>query len=372
MSFPDLETLSGQKIFVTGATGFIGRRMVEGLLANNVEVTALLRSRHGAAGLARLGVKVIVGSLSDQNVLTEALTGQTAVVHMAYDVRGSVESNIAAFDGLFTAARLTGVGRFIHVSSIVVYDDWPDGVIDECSPSTESDANSYRFAKLTMENRLLSDEMPSAIIQPSLVYGPGSALWTDKIAEQLLTGTVVVPQPEGNCNAVFVDDVVQAILRAIALPDLKQERFIISGAEPIKWSDLLSGYTAILGTGKVRYEPLQVLLDRLEAEPVQHSQSSRPSTAARISAFGRRVLGRNRFEALVLALRRRLAKHGGDIYPDWHLTRLYSSQGICRIDRARERLGYDPQYTLEQGIAATSAYLNARYSVNSKSGFQQG
>ena len=372
MPFPMLESLAGQRVFVTGATGFIGRRLVAGLVANEARVTALLRSRHGGAHFRRMGLDVVVGSLSDPEALSAALSGRSVVVHLAYDVRGSAETNLKTFNTLYDAAVKTGVGRFIHVSSIVVYNGWPSSEIDEDSPANGTGGSPYRQAKLAMEQRLISGDIPVAILQPTLVYGPGSALWTDALAQQLLSGTVVLPEPEGQCNAVFVDDLVQAILRATALPDLGRERFIISGAEPVSWSGLLDGYAASLGVGKIRHEPIETLQERLGPEPTTDIPPAGPSVAAKVSALGRRVLGRERFEALVRAARRRVAKPEGDVYPDRYMTELYSSSGVCRIGRARDRLGYDPEYTLDKGLAATSGYLNKRYATDIQNRKQQG
>src|SRR5690606_39281896 len=82
---------------------------------------------------------------------------------------------------------------------------------------------------------------------PTIVYGPGSALWTDGFATALLGGGVVLPEPAGLCNGVFVEDVVQACLKAATLPDLGRERFVISGPAPFPWSALLQGYVRALG-----------------------------------------------------------------------------------------------------------------------------
>jgi nucleoside-diphosphate-sugar epimerase len=362
VKFAGSERVQGRAVFVTGASGFVGRRLVAALLANGARVTALLRSRHGAKALERSGARVVIGALDDSAAMERALRGQDTLFHLAYDMRAPAAASLAAFGGLMAAARAADVGRIVHVSSIVVYDGWPGEDLTEDSPGDRPGGTPYRQAKMAMERALLASDVPAAILQPTLVYGPGSMLWTDRPADWLSGGTVVLPRPEGLCNAVFVDDLVQALLRAAVLDGLGQERFIISGPAPGKWSELLEGYAEAIGTGTVRHVPLDDIEARLPPEAPQDAPD-RPPLAARISAAARRILGRERFEALVRGAKRRLAPggKGGEVWPDRYMLELMSTAGTCRIDRARARLGYAPEYDLAKGLAATAPYLQARH-----------
>ena len=114
----------------------------------------------------------------------------------------------------------------------MVYDGWPGEDLDEAGTMQRPGGSPYRQAKIRMEAQLMAGPVPAAILQPTLVYGPGSALWTDHLADTLAHGTQVLPEPEGLCNGVFVDDVVQAMFRAATMKDLGRERFIISGPDP--------------------------------------------------------------------------------------------------------------------------------------------
>lgn len=361
MNFTGSEKLRGQAVFVTGATGFLGGRLISALLESEARVTALLRSRHGAKGLEAKGATVVTAALGDRKAIADALRGHDILMHLAYDVRATSEKNLSDFTALFSAAQDAGIGRIVHTSSIVVYDVWPNADLDETSPVQRSGGSPYRQAKIEMEKQLMAGPIPAAILQPTLIYGPGSALWTDQLTENLATGTQVLPQPLGLCNGVFVDDVVQAILRAAVLADLGQERFIISGPEPVAWSDLLSGYSRIIGKGELRLEPYQTLSDRLGPEPDHDAGPETLSVAARIGALGRTLLGRERFEALVRAIKRRVSSGDGAAYPDRHLLELFAAKGRCSIVHAQERLGYQPDYSLEKGLAATADYLRGRF-----------
>ena len=348
--------LRGRKVLVTGASGFIGRRLVAALCAAGTEVTALGRTRHSLDALGGLAVRFVKGALGDDRLMAEAVKGQEVIFHLAYDFRQSGAENVAAADSLFRAAEAEGRARIVHLSSIVVYDDWPGGALTEASPMARPGGSPYRRAKIAIEERLMTGTRPALILQPTIVWGPGSSLWTDGFAEALMAGAVVLPEPQGLCQGVFVEDVVQACLRAAIAPDPNRERFIINGPKPFGWSELIGGYRDFLGRGEVRFEPADAL--RPAVAHIEQAEDTGPSAAARISAVGRRILGRERFEALVRAARRRL-KRGGEMRPDAHLYELMVARGSCPPDAARLRLGYQPEFGLAEGLAATSDHLRA-------------
>ena len=345
--------LAGKRVFVTGGGGFIGRRLIAALSAANAEISALSRSSRVGGG-----ARPVKGGLRDRDLLAKAMGGHDVLFHLAYDVRASGADNLAGFRTLMEAAEAAGISRVVHTSSIVVYDGWPERDLTEESPTDRPGGSPYRQAKIAMEKALLDGRLPAAILQPTIVWGPGSALWTDALAEALTAGAVVLPEPEGVLNGVYVDDVVQAMLRAALVDELGQERFIISGPDGQKWSDLIGGYGAALGKGGVRYEPLADLQTRLGEKPPE-GEDHGPSAAARISAMARQVIGRDRFEGLVRMAKRRLAK-GGDFYPDHHLLDVFAGTGRCSTVQARSRLGYEPVFGIAGGMAETAPYLKSR------------
>ncbi|MCA8879688.1 MAG: NAD-dependent epimerase/dehydratase family protein [Rhodobacteraceae bacterium] len=359
METSGLDGFSGRRVLVTGASGFIGRRVVPALRAAGAKVTVLSRSRSGSA-LAD-AVDSVAGDLGRRGDVDRALAGQDVLVHLAYDVRATAAQNLADFETLLAAAGAAHLARVVHASSIVVYDGWPGADLDESCPMIRPGGSPYRRAKIAMEQRLIASGLPVTILQPTLVYGPGSTLWTDTFAEWLAAGAVVLPEPEGRCNAVYVDDVAQALVRAAAQDGSGQARFIISGVSPVSWSDLLTGYAGILGRGSIRHEAMAALAARVGPAPDPETAiPDAPSKAARLSALARGVLGRERVEGLVHAVKRRMAPQG-DHYPDRFLLDLFAARGVCRIDRAREMLGYAPAFGLAEGLAATAPYLAQRY-----------
>jgi nucleoside-diphosphate-sugar epimerase len=346
------EAIAGHRVLVTGASGFIGRHLVRALDRAGAKVTMLSRTRRGPTPQAS-PARTVVGDLTDTSVLETALHEQEIVFHLAYDGRANAAANLKAFDAVLAASHKAGVGRIVHTSSIVVYDGWPNADIDEASSMNRPGGSGYRQAKIEMERRLMAGSMAAAILQPTLVYGRGSTFWTDQFIEWLAVGDVVLPTPEGHCSGVYVDDLVQALIRAATLPDLRQERFIVSGAEPFPWSRLLEGYARIAGRGGVTHVPVSELRSRLGPEPSEDHHDEGASPLATIHVVGRTLLGRERFERLLRVVKSRLARDGR-MYPDHHLLGVFSATGTCSITHARERLGYEPAFDLAKGLAATA------------------
>lgn len=346
--------ICGQRVFVTGANGFIGRHLVSALEQAGAEVTVLSRTRPGARTMSAGKMRTIVGDLADTVQLEAGLQGHDIVFNLAYDGRATAAANLAAFDAIYAASESAGVGRIVHTSSIVVYDGWPNNDIDETSSMERPGGSGYRQAKIEMERRLMAGRLPAAILQPTIVYGSGSALWTEQFLEWLSIGDIVLPMPEGHCPGIFVDDLVQALLRAATLPDLARERFIVSGAEPFAWSRLLEGYARIVGHGGVKFVPANELRSGVGAEPDNDRQGEKTSPALIIHATGRRLLGRDRYERLLRMVKSRLAR-GGAFYPDQHLLGVFLATGRCNIQHARERLGFEPEFDLARGLGAIAS-----------------
>ena len=251
---------SANKVVVTGARGFIGRRLLAPLVVAGAEVTALVRSGHDRSVMQAAGARVAIAPIRAGAVLDAALAGQDVLVNLAYDMRAGMVENLATFETLMAAARRAGIDRVVHISSAVVYDGWPDGVIDENSPITDRAIAAIDKLKYQWKNSLLNGVIEAAILQPTIVYGPGSAMWTTAPMAALTGGGVVLPEPVGNCAAVYVDDVIQAILGAATCTSLGRERFLISGADPVGWDEFYRGYRDILGQGDIELRPVGELL----------------------------------------------------------------------------------------------------------------
>lgn len=337
--------LRGRRVAVTGGTGFVGARLLPALRETGAEVVAILRTGHDAAHLRSLGVQVVIAPLRDAAAMARALAGVDVLIHLAYDVRASGEENLRAFNGLMDGASVAQVGRIVHLSSVVVYRDWPEGRIIEGADLSADPATSYRGAKVRMEKHLESLGIPSVVLQPTIVWGAGSALWTEAPLRRLRAGGIVLPEVTGLAPLVHVADLVSAILAASTADTTGCEKILISGDEQVRWRDLYDGYSRIAGVNGIHPRPMAEIAARL-APP---GGAGRPSALARVSAIGRHLLGRRRAEALLgwLSARR---KASGPAWPDRGALALYTASPEIVTDRARTILGFAPRMTLALGL----------------------
>jgi nucleoside-diphosphate-sugar epimerase len=364
---PDDPPLRGRRVAVFGASGFIGARLVEKLVGEHgALVTAAVRNRRSARSLAALGARPMVANLRRPRAVEEAVSGCDVVINLAHDFRASQEENLSAFGNLAEACRGCRVERLVHTSSIVVYDDWPGGDLSELSPR-ERPGSEYKNAKLAMERRLADlardGALRSVILQPTIVYGPRSWLWTDHMAERLLTGTVILPdRGEGLCHAVYVDDVADALVLAALVAEPGCERFIISGREPVTWRAYFEAIAEPLGVESIRYVEAGRLAGNQGGQPPPPPSSgvrglARTAMNRALEVAGPAVV--DRLKSMILARRRR---NPTAVYsPEPHELELYLSRGRCRIDAARARLGYEPRFDHAEGSRVTAGYLVQKY-----------
>ena len=350
-----MENLKGERVLVTGASGFIGARLVETLSEREgAEVTALVRGRAPARFEALQNVRVVRCGYDSAATRASALQGQDVVINVAYDLEASSEELLRDFDDLVGACRKAGVSAFVQFSSIAVYDGWPGGDLSETSPA-DGPGSVYKTVKRAMETALAASGLPHIILQPTIVYGPFSPLWTTPLIEAFRAGDVILPDgPEGLCHAVFVDDVVDAAILAAARKTHDGERYIISGAEPVSWRAFYEAHARLAGAPGPRIE-------HIEAAPVRHEGGGggKPKAARLASRFARNLLGARNIIAIRSFLQRLLS--GGKKLERWpapHEVELLRARGACHIESARAGLGYAPKVDFDEGMARIKLEMN--------------
>ena len=366
-----------QKILVTGASGFIGARLIEKItLEDSFDVTALVRDISKTDHLNNLGVKIAVADMSNKSAIEKVLEEHDIVINLAHDFKQSQKSNLRCFSNLSEACIKHGIKHFIQVSSIVVYDDWLNEHTSEESAFNKP-GSEYKNTKVAIENALhhYSEKglLHSTILQPTIVYGPYSWLWTDYVVEKLLTGTLILPgKGTGLCNAVYVDDVVDALILTAKNPGQSGEKYIISGPEPITWRDFFESYNQLLGKDSIQYIDIAMLTDdrsglagrikNIMANPLRLANWQPVRLVLNII---QKRLGTKAIEGLKTFVKN-LKKTRGPIiyYPDASELELYCATGICRIEKAKKKLGYKPKIDFTSGFKLTSAYIDDKIREN--------
>lgn len=251
---PSAKTKGGRvkenRILVTGATGFIGGRIVEKLhLAKEEDYTlaAGIRRWSSAARLGRLPVDIVTMDLMDGDQIDHALEGITHIIHCA---KGTPEVTVQGTRNLLDISMNRGIRHFIHLSTADVYGD-ATGVVDESFPFHYT-GNQYNKMKIEEEKaclEYLKKDFPLTIFRPSIVYGPYSNNWCLRFASMFLNGEwgIYEKYGEGKCNLVYIDDLVKTIISALDHEAAYGKAFNINGPEIITWNEYFAKLDAMMG-----------------------------------------------------------------------------------------------------------------------------
>ena len=308
-----------QRVFITGAAGFIGQALAE---------------RYRAQGAEVVGVDVADGDISQPGAWQERAAGADLVIHTAAVVSNAVGAdtqwrvNVLGTRHALDAARDARARRFVHFSSVRAFSDagFPDGVT-EAWP-VRPDGNAYVDTKVAAEQVVLqahaAGEVPCTVIRPGDVYGPGSRPWTVLPVEMIKAGTFGLPaRGRGLMSPVYVDNLLDGVVLAAASEAGAGQVFTIADGITVPAKEFFGHYTRALGKGEPRTAPTSVSL----------------VLAAVFSAIER---ARGRTTEANPESVRYLARTGG-----------YS------IEKARRVLGYEPAVDLEEGMRRTLDWLRA-------------
>lgn len=382
-----MHELSGKRVLVTGGTGFIGGRLIERLVLEcGAQVRVLLRNFSRATRIARFDLEMLKVDLTDAEAVKKAAEGCDVVLHCACGTDGSeLNQRSITFDGtvnILNAARQAGAQRVVHISTINVYGPLADGDLDETTPRRYA-GDVYSDSKLDAEKAALDQHaqhgLPVVVLQPTIVFGPFGPAWTMRIFNELSSGRVIlVNGGNGLCNAVYVDDVVSAILLAAVRQEAVGEAFLISGPEPVTWREFYGAHEGILGHDshvemsepeaqaffKEQMRPKGLLSESLkmlrEEVPLRRRVRGTREVDALFRAAKRVVPG-----SLRQAIKRKLTSNDeaapapvatavAEELPILPMPpgaiQLQASKTRVRIDKAKRLLGYEPAFDFAAGM----------------------
>lgn len=221
------------EVLVLGGTGFIGKRVVERLLAHDVPVTCVVRRRHSlppvVADAARDGrVRLLDGSLGDGEALSRALEGVATVVHLATgggdDWETTKRTMVDASTDFAKRAAAAGVRRFCYVSSVAALYTGPDAgyeLSDSPAVDKKADVRSvYARGKAETERALSAAcgavPMELVVLRPGVVMGAGTPLQHTGLGLWARDNHCVGWGPGDHAlPLVWVEDVAEGIVRAV-------------------------------------------------------------------------------------------------------------------------------------------------------------
>ncbi len=347
----------GRKVLVTGGTGFIGGRLVERLvLETGAQVRILVHNWSRAAWVARVPCEFMAGDVTDPVAVAAAVEGCSIIFHCASGGNSDAEylhTNLNGTREVLEAAKRQGCSRIVYLSSVVVHGANPPGEVAEDSPFLPT-GRGYADSKIEAEKLIWQYwqdyHLPVVVLRPTFVWGPRSGQFTVGPVTSMKAGTFrLVDAGAGSCHAVYVDNLVDAMLLAAAKEAAVGQAFLITDGPDRTWGQYFKCYARMLGINSLRSV---------------RSTSTLIKSAARLSGFLDRVLVRlspNPAPIWRRGLRRSarivrtwLAQKG--IPTTWHLM-LFARQGRLSIAKAQSLLGYVPRISLETGMHETEQWL---------------
>lgn len=246
IEFPFSESKNGiedskeKKILVTGATGFVGGRVVEMLHLAGYEhykVVAGIRQWGSAARLGRFPVDIVTMDLMEKDQIAKGLEGVTHVIHCA---KGTPEATVEGTRNLLDISLQKGIHHFIHISTAEVYGN-ASGLVDE-SCLFQYTGNAYNKMKIDAEKvcwEYVDKGFPITIFRPSIIYGPYSNSWILRFASLMLSGEwgIYENYGEGICNLIYIDDFVKSIISVLDNKAFMGKAFNLNGPEIITWNE---------------------------------------------------------------------------------------------------------------------------------------
>lgn len=375
-------------VLVTGGTGFIGGRLIERLvLEMKCRVRVLVRNFASAARVATLPVDLRYGDVTDAQAVRRAAEGCSSIFHCAYGNSGSPRVrravNVEGARNALDAALAARLERLVFLSTVMVYGSTPEGDLDETAPRRRT-GGTYGDSKLEAEVLAMSyfdrHRLPVAILQPTTVYGPYAPYWTTAFLRALKKSRIIlIDRGEGICNAVYVDDVVSAMILAAVRPEAVGETFLISGPAPVTWREFFSFYEGMLGVSNTvsmsvdeavgyyrRTERLPSLVHELRGVLRDDPGIRDRLLRTREAAFIKEAISALLPEALWDRVKRRLLSGnaqeiglrirapGNPIASlDPALARFCSLKTRVVTDKAKRLMGYEAAFTLQSGMRLT-------------------
>jgi dihydroflavonol-4-reductase len=247
----------GDRVLVTGASGFVGSAVARALAARGDDVSVLMRESSPRTNIAGIDCRVVMGDMRDSKSMLKAMDGAQYVFHVAADYRlwardpeEIVRNNLEGARAVMEAARMTGVERIVYTSSVAALKPVAGVAVDETSRhSEETVIGAYKKSKLVAERlveRMAEEGLPVVIVSPSTPIGPRDVKPTP-------TGRIIVQAASGGMpafvdtglNLVHVDDVAQGHLRALEKGRIG-ENYILGG-EDVRLKDMLGVIAPLVG-----------------------------------------------------------------------------------------------------------------------------
>jgi len=245
------------RILVTGATGYIGGRLVPRLAEDGHEVRCLTRKPEKLAGVPWAEqVEVVTGDALDPDSLRGPLEGVEVVYYLVHSIGtgGHFEdTDRRAAQNVAEAAKAAGVGRIVYLGGLV--------------PAEDEAMSAHLSSRAEVGQIFLDSGVPAVVLQAGVIIGSGSASF--EMLRYLTERLPVMVTPiwvESRVQPIAVRDVLTYLIGALDLPAATNRRFDIAGPDILTYREMMQRYAAAAGLKRRIILPVRVLTPWLSSQ----------------------------------------------------------------------------------------------------------
>src|SRR5881296_4593232 len=230
------------RVFVTGATGFVGRAVVQALRGEGYVVRCLVR-RGSEPDLRGVGaIERVEGDVLALQLLDEGMAGCGAVIHLVGIIREHIATNTTFYRvhvqgtvNVVAAAAAAGVRRYVHMSAL---------------GAREGARSRYHQTKWAADEAVHACSLPWTIVRPSVIYGRGDGfvsllVW---VVRRLPVVPLIVG---GRLQPVPVEQVAQGVARALSRPSAVKQTYEVGGPDRVTLGELVDLIGKALGRRRI-------------------------------------------------------------------------------------------------------------------------
>jgi nucleoside-diphosphate-sugar epimerase len=341
-------------LLVTGATGLVGSHVVERARKDGIPVRVLVRAGSDTKLLDEWSVEKVPGDMTDAGSLKAAVAGATHIVHCAAKVGdwGPVEDyravNVRGVEDLLAAvAEAASIGseagsirhaaagslkRYVHISSLGVYEARDHYGTDESEPPSTKGIDGYTLTKVESEQvvqrHIAEKSLPAVVLRPGFIYGPRDRTVLPRILEKLKAGKVkFLGSGEQLMNNTFVGNLTDAIFLALNKDGATGRTYNVTDGRLVTKLEFLNTIAELAGYPK----------------PTKHVPLRVAKTVAAVLEKLWKLLGKKEAPTPSKATIKFLG-----------LNLDYS------IQRAKNELGYEPRVDFQEGIKSAVEWAHQR------------
>ena len=325
--------MAAERWLITGATGLVGGNLAQACVDKGIEVLAQARASSDTRHLESIGVRIVRGDLAEPETLVPAVEEANVIVHCAAKVGdwGPVDDyrkvNVDGLRHLFQAA-VGKVRRFMHLSTLGVYQAVDHFGTDETTPIPDRHMDGYTQSKVEAERLVLQYHrdrgLPVVVLRPGFVYGPRDRTVMPRLLDMLRDKKVMyIGSGEQVMNTIYVGNLIDAIFLAAEKDGAVGQIYNLTDGEKVSKRRFIETIADLAG--------------------LERPQKSVPRPVAKIAA----------------AVAETIAKLRGSPTAPRVTRARYKFMGLnldFSIEKARRELGYDPKVPFDEAMKQTIAW----------------